>query len=330
MVGFTEGEISDMLSYYESAGVLDKRFKEEVWEVIRENYGGYRFYQDREESGEEVYNSDMVLYLLKEVLRRGRVPEDVLDYNIRTDYEKIRHLVMIDKRLNGNFSVLTGVLETGEIAGFLADSFMIREITDTERFKSFLYFLGMLTFKGMTKLGEYVFGVPNKVIKRLLWEYVIYAIEEAYDCRIDINKVRDYFVRLTEGDWRGLFEYIFKEFYELVSVRDFIWKEEGVKWFIIAYVMQARFYEVESEAKAGVGYADLYIKKNRLVAPEIGHEYVIELKYVKKGEERRIEEIEKEAEEQVKRYADAINTDATLHRLIIIFGSKDVINLKEV
>ncbi|MEZ4734793.1 MAG: hypothetical protein R3E79_47480 [Caldilineaceae bacterium] len=37
----------------------------------------------------------------------------MIDQNIRIDYGKLRHLMAIDRRLNGNFSVLKSIVEEG-------------------------------------------------------------------------------------------------------------------------------------------------------------------------------------------------------------------------
>ena len=59
--------------------------------------------------------------------RRGFIPrqlnlpalagKSLIDHNVRIDYGKLRHLVQSDRRLNGNFSRLREIIETGEYAG---------------------------------------------------------------------------------------------------------------------------------------------------------------------------------------------------------------------
>src|SRR5262249_15296864 len=54
--------------------------------VLEQFYNGYRFSPD---ASERVFNSDMVLYFLRELSERGRFPDKMLDVNVRTEY---RHL----------------------------------------------------------------------------------------------------------------------------------------------------------------------------------------------------------------------------------------------
>jgi len=53
----------------------------------------------------------MVLYYIHSYLRNEREPENMLDENVRTDYGKLKFLIIRSKQLNGNFEALRDILE---------------------------------------------------------------------------------------------------------------------------------------------------------------------------------------------------------------------------
>ena len=54
-----------------------------------------------------MYNSNMVLYFVKNYIMRGKVPQDMVEDNIRIDYEKLRMLIRKDKEFAHDASVLS-------------------------------------------------------------------------------------------------------------------------------------------------------------------------------------------------------------------------------
>jgi hypothetical protein len=148
-----------MLNYYQRAGLI-KDDLEFLMAIIDEWYGSYLFskYAD---SNERLYNSDMVLYFLKEYFKNQAVPEDLIDRNVRIDYEKLRHLIVVDrgegKVANGNFNRLREIIEQGEIAGRLAKGFSIEKLVDENNMEPFL-----AVYKGI----RYAYALEIKYIKR--------------------------------------------------------------------------------------------------------------------------------------------------------------------
>ena len=93
IVGFTEQEVADLVTMYGELGVLDKEH-DAAMAVMREWYNGYRFAEDAEE---DVYNTDMVLYYLDHSIPNKRGPKYLIDPNVRVDYVKLRHLVVVNR-----------------------------------------------------------------------------------------------------------------------------------------------------------------------------------------------------------------------------------------
>ena len=113
MLGFTEPEVRGLLELYRDRGAFDQDVDEALG-LMREWYNGYRF---AEEVETDVYNTDMVLYYLKQTVPNERPPRNPVDENVRIDYGKLRHLLTVGReagaRLNGNFDLLRHVAGEG-------------------------------------------------------------------------------------------------------------------------------------------------------------------------------------------------------------------------
>ena len=97
LLGFTEDEVRGLLELYRDHGVLDQDANAAL-DVMREWYNGYRFAEDVEN---DLYNTDMVLYYLCESIPNQSLPRELIDTNVRIDYGKVRHLLVVGRRLNG-------------------------------------------------------------------------------------------------------------------------------------------------------------------------------------------------------------------------------------
>ena len=62
---------------------------------MREWYNGYRFAKN---AAGDLYNTDMVLHYLKGSVPNKPMPDDLIDPNIRIDYTKLRHLLLVNQR----------------------------------------------------------------------------------------------------------------------------------------------------------------------------------------------------------------------------------------
>ena len=96
MVGFTEKEVREMLTYYSQHYEFHNTV-DEIIGIIKPYYDNYCFAE--EAYGETtMYNSNMVLsFMYKYLDNRCRIPNRMLDENIRVDYNKLRMLIRKDK-----------------------------------------------------------------------------------------------------------------------------------------------------------------------------------------------------------------------------------------
>ncbi|KPA12876.1 hypothetical protein MHK_006917, partial [Candidatus Magnetomorum sp. HK-1] len=118
-MGFTENETRSIINYYHGAGALtlDPEF---CMDLMKQWYNNYCFAPDTKAV---LFNSDMVLYFILTAMKGGAVPKKLIDQNIKIDYKKLRYLITLDNKLNGNFSRLKSIIENKEIVSDIVDSF---------------------------------------------------------------------------------------------------------------------------------------------------------------------------------------------------------------
>ena len=139
---------------------------------------------------------------IAKVLRTKRQPDHLVDQNVKMDYGKLRHLIVLDKRLNGNFSRLKQILEEGKIESNLVDSFPLEKLTHPQNFCSLLYYFGLLTF------GEYKEGItnliiPNQTVQSLLYGYLRDAYEDVNCFQVDVFQLSDLIRKMAyQGNWK--------------------------------------------------------------------------------------------------------------------------------
>ena len=119
MLGFTAAEVRGVLQTYRDHGVFDQDV-DEAMAVMGAWYAGYRF---AEGARNDLYNTDMVLYYLTESVPNEEPPRDLIDRNVRIDYGKLRHLLTVNRRLNGNFDLLRHLIGEGWVDSELQDGF---------------------------------------------------------------------------------------------------------------------------------------------------------------------------------------------------------------
>ncbi len=304
MVGFTEKEVSDLLDYYKSSGLIGEE-KDKLIQIMKPWYDNYLFSKHKQT---RMYNSDMALYFIKEYIKINNIPENMLDHNIRTDYKKLRHLIITDMegqfRVNGNFEKLKKILEEGQITSDIARTFSVDKIINPENFISLLYYFGLLTIKGVYQ-GMPLLIVPNEVIRQLYYEYIRDAYYDTKLFNIDLYKLGQLFRDMAyNGKWEELFIYLSDEMNNQTSLRDYIQGEKSVQTFLRAYLNISNYYITRSECELNKGYSDILMLPNLLNFPDMGYSYLLEIKYIGVSEysESRVNSKILEAEDELKRY----------------------------
>ena len=94
MVGFTEPEVRRLVETYRDLGVFNQDV-DTAMGIMGQWYNGYRF---AEEAATDLYNTDMVLYFLDNSIPNRDVPDELIDTNVRIDYGKLRHLLVVGRQ----------------------------------------------------------------------------------------------------------------------------------------------------------------------------------------------------------------------------------------
>ena len=176
MVGFTEQEVREMLTYYGQHHKFNHTI-DELIELMKPYYDNYCF--SEEAYGETtMYNSNMVLsFLSKYIGNRCRMPKRMLDENIRVDYNKLRMLIRKDKEFAHDASTIQSLVSDGYVTGELKEGFPAEEIANNDNFVSLLYYFGMVTIGG-TDMGDTKFVIPNEVVREQIFSYLLDTYEE--------------------------------------------------------------------------------------------------------------------------------------------------------
>ncbi|GBU25799.1 hypothetical protein R83H12_02457 [Fibrobacteria bacterium R8-3-H12] len=107
MFGFTREEVELLM---QETGV-DKNLIKVDMEAY---YNGYMFNNNGKN---KVYNSQMILYLFYQILQLGTQPQQIIDTNLQTDYERLRRLAENEN----NREKLLQIIQDGGIFGNMED-----------------------------------------------------------------------------------------------------------------------------------------------------------------------------------------------------------------
>jgi len=333
MIGFTEEEVRQMLTYYSTTSPFNHSV-DELIEIMKPWYDNYCFAEEC--YGETtMYNSNMVLYFVKNYIQRGKAPRDMVEDNIRIDYEKLRMLIRKDKEFAHDASIIQTLVSEGYVTGELKKGFPAVNITNPDNFVSLLYYFGMLTISG-TYEGRTKLTIPNQVVREQIYTYLLSTYNEAELNFSSYEKNELASALAYRGDWKAYFGYIADCLKRYTSQRD---KQKGeffVHGFTLAMTAQNRFYRPISEQDTQAGYVDIFLCPLLDIYSDMKHSYIVELKYAKyKDPESRVEELRQEAIAQANRYADtdtvkrAVGT-TQLHKIVVVYKGMDMPICEEV
>ena len=311
MFGFTEEEVIDLM---ESQGIT-KTEQEKLLPLMKENYDGYKFNMHAEE---HLYNSNMCLYLLSDYARLKRIPDNLIDVNIASDYSKLSHMLntckgeekigIIEKTISGE-GIISPITEKFNPEIGFRDQEMI----------SMLFYLGYLTIKG-EEFGEPKLVIPNRVMRELYSEYLLDSLQKELQFRTPQS---DYSQMAREMALEGKVDKIvevLKYYLTNLSNRDYErFDEKYVKIIFYSIAMNLKnLYWVKSEAEVERSYPDLLLIPREQTRGY--HSIMIEFKYLKKSEANLLEEKQKEAKEQIEKYSEyeEIKDIENLHKYTIV------------
>ena len=295
MMGFTEEELRKLMKEQN----ISKEEQEEILPIMKENYDGYRFSL---KGKEKMYNSNMCLYFLNSYIRFKEIPNQLIDVNIASDYSKLGKMLDLCKGENRAEIIEKTVSGEGILADIVEKFNPAMEFTERE-LVSMLYYLGYLTISE-EKLGKAELKIPNKVMREIYSEYFMKILNQATEMEIKNSEYNEILVEIAlEGKIDKIVE-LLQKYLKNLSNRDYQrFDEKYVKLIFYCIVMNLKIYSVKSELEVEREYPDIVlIPRDR----SKGYNAImVEFKYLKKSEEGKIAEKQKEAKEQIERYSNS-------------------------
>jgi hypothetical protein len=266
MVGITDTELEQMYNYYGIVPDAKQRY------LVKEWYDQYRFSEDTEET---VYNTDMILYYLDPVIKKGQPPKELIDINVRSDYKKLRHLSYTNHKLNGNFEMLKQLIGGNIVTtDALVQDFSAFNLTKEENFKSLLFYQGLVTIKD-AKL-KLALQIPNETIKRIDIDFLKDSLEFEDVFTLKTAELSDLLAEFATTGSLAVFEYLAGEIKRNSAIRDYIYGEACIKSMYLAYLSLTPYFVIKSEAELNKGFADLFLKP---LNPYVEYVGLVEIKY---------------------------------------------------
>ena len=334
MLGFSTEDVRAMLLYYKEVGMLPAESDVEVMLTeMKPWYDNYCFAKECLKQDARVFNCDMVLYYLRQYMDSGHSPERMVDPNTKTDYNKLKKLLQLDRLDGDRRGVIRRIVEEGQIITEVEESFPAKDLTNPNIFPSLLFYYGMLTIKG-TYGSQLILCIPNNNVRKQYYEYLLEGYNEYSGIRI--SSLLTLFTRMSfDGQWREALQYIADAYKNLSSVRDSIEGERSIQGFFMAYLSLNDYYITAPELELSHGYCDFFLLPN-LTHYQSKHSYIVELKYLpKKDFEAKAAEQWQQAVEQIDSYAraprvEALRQGTQMHKIVMQFSGWNLMRMEEV
>ena len=300
---------------------VTKAVAKEMLPIMKEYYDGYKFSLYGKE---KIYNSNMCLYFLNAYARLNRIPEQLIDVNIASDYSKLGKMLNLCKGEERKNVMEKTIIGEGIVSEITVEFNPEMEFTEKELI-SMLYYLGYLTIDG-EMFGKPKLKIPNKVMKELYSDYFLNILSKETDLVIQES---DYNEMLKEVALEGKIDKIIdilKSYLNNLSNRDYIkFDEKYVKLIFYCIAMNLKIFRLKSEMEVERRYPDiLLVPKDR----NKGYKSVmIEFKYLKKEEASKLKEKQDEGIKQLKEYAEIEEIKAIegLKKYCIVTVGADVV-----
>ncbi len=333
MMGFTHDEVKEFLK---DVG-MERNLLEDTLQDLKTWYDGYIF---NKKTKRGVYNSEMVLFFVKDYLKQNKYPEQLLATSVATDYHKIRSMFRIAHKEQENIATLEEILQKGIIKSALTTKFNFEEDWQQHNFVSLLYYLGFLTIKGSIA-DRLIFAIPNYVIRRLYYQYfsqIIFSRAKLDTYTIDVQE--QVLELALHNDIQPLLELTESTLTQLSIHNDrAAFNETHIKSIFVSWFYATGIYHIFSELEVSKknknkdkGRIDLLLTHRPPFEEEIPYQFIFELKYLKKKEKSQLEVTKEEAVTQLKNYLkdDKIKHLKNLKAYVVIFvvNKAEVIELK--
>ncbi len=335
-LGFTEEEVLKMYRDFKGTGKFTKGDPAKIVASIKPWYDGYCFAEGLV-GKESVFNSDMTLYHLKNLVATGDHPKNMVDANIRTDYDKLKTIsdlqrVVFKMDPVEALPMTEQTVTSGGVQFPLVDSFPAEAIIKPENFRSLFFYYGLLSMSGR-KRGATVFSVPNACVEKQVYGYLrdrYYPPEKSF---LDWDEAARAFA--YDGEWRAFFELVAKNFAETTPIRGGISGEVRLQGYFQCEMGHLPQFITRPELELSHGNCDFFLFPERTYFGDVPHSYIVEFKHVKAGAKKaELEAQRAEGLDQLKRYArdrmvPALAKGTTLHLILVQYRGPKMVRCEQ-
>ncbi len=332
-LGFSTDEAVKMFSDFKGTGRFTRGDPAAIVESIKPWYDGYCF-AERKVGKEYVFNSDMTLYYLKSLVETGEPPKNMVDANIKTDYEKLKTISDLQRTVFKMepleaLPMTEQAVAKGGIQFPLVESFPAEAIVKPENFRSLFFYYGLLSMAGR-KMGATVFAVPNACVEKQIYSYLrdrYFPLSKSF---LDWDAAAQSFA--YEGKWKEFFELVSKNFAETTPIRGGIDGEVRMQGYFQCEMGHLPQFITCPELEMSHGNCDFFLFPERHYYGDVPHSYIVEFKYLKKGAKKaELDAQRKEGVAQLKRYAKdkkipALAKGTTLHLILVQYRGPKMAN----
>ena len=316
LAGFTQSEVDYLLenSIFERCKDIDKN---ELSKRLKKWYNGYLF---NIKAKERIYNATLINYFISEFdFNDCTNPIKMLDSNVASDYRAIMKLFKIGN-IDDNYKVLEQLINDNEISGVINDRFELDRGFAEDDFITLLYSMGFITIKDDLFGEEYLFEIPNYVIKLLYFNYFAVELDRRYNLEI-YRDIRAILRDLAVGKIEPFIEQLSCVISTLSNRDHYRFDEKHFQSILLTLVSFASFYFIESQPEKNHRYPDVLLLRRDKKVP---FNYLFELKWKKQKDN--YETIKNEGIKQVKSYLelDSIKNIPDLKSFLLIGSHKGV------
>jgi hypothetical protein len=308
LMGFKRAEVIQILK---QVGAKEENIPTIIAD-LKDWYDGYLFH---EEGTERLYNSDMIMYFASHYEKRQQYPRKMLDANIATDYTKVKKIFNIQQREEEFIPIFKELTTEGILSAEITDFFNLEKTISDEDVISLLFYMGWISIHDV-KEGLHRFKMPNRVISELYYDYFVDIVERETGLNRNVLVIKKALSELSGNNNLHPFLAIIKALIDKdLSLRDAQkFDEKHLKMLLIPYLSLSATHYVVSEPEWEKYYPDIVLLKRPNV--ETRYTFIIELKYIKKADEnkkddvtkeRYIAKVEREAREQLQKYIQTDN-----------------------
>ena len=332
-LGFSETEVIRMFSDFKGTGKFTRGDPAEIVQSIKPWYDGYCFAK-KKVGAESVFNADMTLYYLKSLVETGEPPENMVDVNIKTDYEKLKTIsdlqrVVFKMEPQDALPMTEQAVAKGGIQFPLVESFPAEAIIKPENFHSLFFYYGLLSMADR-KMGEIVYAVPNACVEKQIFGYLRNRYFPPEKSWLEWNASARAFA--YEGKWREFFELVAKNFKETTPIRGGIDGEVRLQGYFQCEMGHLPQFITCPELEMSHGNCDFFLFPERTYYGDVPHSYIVEFKYLKKGAKKaELETQRAEGIKQLKNYATdkkvpALAKGTKLHLILVQYRGPAMAN----